>query len=347
MKRSFIFMLLPIALVACGKKEEVAQVKVERPASTIVIGTGSANNSNIYSGEIRARNEVALGFRLGGKIVARLVDAGTVVKAGQVLARLDATDTALQESSASAQYRLAEDEVKRFRELRAKGFVSQSALDAKEAALKSAAAQAGLAHNQAGYTNLVAERSGVVSATLAEVGQVVAAGQAVVRVAQDGEREVAVAIPESRYASLKVGMAAEVELSVDNGETKKYNGRLRELSPAADPASRTYPARVLLTNGDASLALGMTAHVRFSASEKNKGFLVPVSAIFQQGEQAAVWVVGADRAVRLRPVTVAAYRDEGAQISSGVAEGERIISAGVHKLTAGDKVQIAEGGKAQ
>ncbi|MEI7842862.1 MAG: efflux RND transporter periplasmic adaptor subunit [Gallionellaceae bacterium] len=347
MKRSFIFVLLPIALVACGKKEEAAQAKAERPASTIVIGAISADSGNIYSGEIRARNELSLGFRLGGKIVARLVDAGAVVKVGQVLARLDPADTALQESSANAQYRLAEDEAKRFRELRAKGFVSQSALDAKEASLKSAAAQAGLARNQAGYTNLVADRAGVVVATLAEVGQVVAAGQSVVRVAQDGEREVAVAIPESRFASLKVGMPAEIELSGDSAEPKKYSGRLRELSPAADPASRTYPARVLLTNGDASLALGMTAHVRFSAADKKNGFLVPVSAIFQQGEHAAVWVVGQDKTVMLRPVTVAAYRDEGAQISAGVAEGERIISAGVHKLTAGDKVQIMDSGKAQ
>jgi RND family efflux transporter MFP subunit len=346
MKYTFLLLAFSLALVAC-KKEETASVKTERPASTILIGAIGVDSGNVYSGEVRARNEVALGFRLGGKMVARMVDTGAVVKAGQVLARLDASDTALQESSASAQYHLAEDEAKRFRELRTKGFVSQSALDAKEAALKSAVAQVGLARNQAGYTNLVADHAGVVSATLAEVGQVVSAGQAVVRVAQEGEREIAVAIPESRFASLKVGMPAEVELSGDNHEPKKYSGRLRELSPTADPASRTYPARVLLSNGDAQLALGMTAQVRFSANEKKNGFLVPVSAIFQQGEQAAVWVVGQDRSVMLRPVKVAAYRDEGAQIISGVSAGERIVSAGVHKLTAGDKVQIVDVGNAQ
>jgi RND family efflux transporter MFP subunit len=286
-----------------------------------------------------------LGFRIGGKIVARLVDAGAVVKAGQVLARLDAADTALQDSAANAQYRLAEDELKRFRELRAQGFVSQSALDAKEATLKSAAAQAGLARNQAAYTNLVSDRAGVVSATLAEVGQVVSAGQAVVRVAQDGEREVAVAIPESRFAALKPGMPAEVELSGANGEAKKYTGRLRELSPAADPASRTYPARVSLSNSDAQVALGMTAYVRFSASEKGSRFLVPIAAIFQQGEQAAVWIVAQDGRVALRPVVVAAYRDDGALLASGVAAGERIVSAGVHKLTAGEKILLIESGK--
>lgn len=345
MKYTLALLALPIALVACSK-EAAPPANVERPASTYVVGISGADIGNVYSGEIRARHETVLGFRIGGKIVERLVDAGTFVKAGQVLARMDAADTGLQESAAAAQYRLAEEEVKRHRELRDKGFVSQSALDAKENALKAAAAQAGLARNQAAYTNLVSDRAGVVSATLAEVGQVVSAGQPVVRVAQAGEREVAVAIPESRIASLKVGMAAEVELSAGGDDAKRYTGRLRELSPAADPASRTYPARVLLNNGDANVALGMTARVRFGTAEKTSGYLVPISAIFQQGEQAALWVVAQDRSVALRPVTIAAYRDDGALVSSGVVAGERIVSAGVHKLTAGDKIQIIDSGKA-
>lgn len=140
------------------------------------------------SGEIRARHETQLGFRVGGKIIERLVDAGTRVKAGQVLMRLDSGDTGLQSSSAVAQYQLAEADTKRFRELRNKGFVSQFALDAREAALK-AAAQAGLARNQSAYTTLRADHAGVIAATLAEVGQVVSVGQPVLRLAPDGERE--------------------------------------------------------------------------------------------------------------------------------------------------------------
>jgi RND family efflux transporter MFP subunit len=255
----------------------------------------------------------------------------------------------LQESAASAQFRLAEDEVKRYRELRDKGFVSQSALDAKETALKAAAAQAGLARNQAAYTSLLSDRKGVVSATLAEVGQVVSAGQPVLRVAQDGEREVAIAIPESRFAAVKVGMPARIEFG---GAANTVPGHVREISPAADPASRTYAARVSFDANNAKAALGMTARVRLSAPANGDlqnagGLRVPLTAIFQLNDKAAVWVVAADHSVSLRPIEVAAYRDDGALVATGITVGERIVSAGVHKLTAGEKIQIIENGKTQ
>jgi multidrug efflux system membrane fusion protein len=238
---------------------------------------------------------------------------------------------------------LAEAEAKRYRELRDKNFVSQSALDAKETALKAAAAQAGLAGNQAGYTALRADHAGVIAATLAEVGQVVSAGQPVLRLAQDGEREVAIAIPETRYEGLKIGAPADVSLWSAGNEAAHLSGHLRELSPAADPASRTYAARVALRSADAQAALGMTAEVRFKNHDKRDRLVVPLSAIFQQGDQAAVWVVAADHSVSLRKVEVSAYRDNGAVIASGVAAGERIVSAGVHKLNAGEKIRIIEG----
>ncbi len=350
MKYPLAIFVLPLALIACSKETPPPE-KIERPASTLVVGALGADQSNVYSGEIRARYETVLGFRIGGKIIARTADVGDKVKSGQLLARLDAADTGLQESAASAQYRLAEDEVKRFRELRDQGFVSQSALDAKETALKAAAAQAGLARNQANYTSLQSDRTGVISATLAEVGQVVSAGQPVLRVAQDGEREVSIAIPESRFAAIKVGMPALIEISSNGNSTQTIAGHLREISPAADAASRTYPARVSFDAGNAKVALGMTARVRLSDNAKsgaknNSGFRVPLSAIFQQGDKAAVWIVAADRSVSLRPVTVSAYRDDGALISGGIAAGERIVSAGVHKLTAGEKIRIIENGKA-
>jgi len=293
-----------------------------------------------------------LGFRTGGKIIERLVDAGARVQAGQVLMRLDPADSGLQANSAQAQYQLAEAEAKRYRELRDKNFVSQSALDAKETALKAASAQAGLAGNQADYTTLRADHSGVIAAISAEVGQVVSAGQTVMRLAQDGEREVAIAIPETQYAGLKVGAPADVTLwSEGNGNEaaqpgarpRKLVGRLRELSPAADPASRTYAARVALNGADAQAALGMTAEVRFKSHDKRDQLVVPLSAIFQQGDQSAVWIVAADHSVSLRKVVVAAYRDDGAVIASGVAAGERIVSAGVHKLNAGEKIRVIEG----
>jgi multidrug efflux system membrane fusion protein len=365
MKKNIYWMFaLSLLLSACGKEQAIAAATVERPASTIVVGALGDERSNVYSGEIRARYETVLGFRIGGKIIARTVDVGAVVNSGQLLARLDAADTGLQESAAAAQYRLADDEAKRYRELREQGFVSQSALDAKETALKAAAAQAGLARNQAAYTSLLSDRAGVVSATLAEVGQVVSAGQTVVRVAQDGKREVSISIPESRFNAVRVGMPAQIELSAAGNGAQTFAGHVREISPAADPASRTYPARVSLDSGNAAVALGMTARVKISAAgksdaagenaatgkgvaRKDSAYLIPLSSIFQQGEKTAVWIVAADRSVSLRPVEVGAYRDDGALVLSGIAAGERIVSAGVHMLTAGDKIQLIDNGKVQ
>lgn len=345
MKRTLLIVSVAVALTACGKKEEeAAPAKVERPALTHVVGAQAGEGGNVYSGEIRARHEAQLGFRIAGKIVERMVDAGDSVKARQALARLDASDASLQASAAEAQHRVAEADTQRFRELHARGFVSQAALDAKEAALKSAAAQAGLTRNQAAYTVLRADRSGVIAATMAEAGQVVGAGQPVVNIAYDGQREVAIAIPESRLAGLKIGAQAEVTLWAGEGEAR-YAGRLRELAAAADPASRTYAARIALDKPDAKMALGMTARVRFDGGSGEQGYVVPLTAIFQQGDQAAVWIVAADRSVGLRNVKVAAYRDDGAQVAEGLAAGERIVAAGVHMLAPGEKIRIAEGAK--
>lgn len=341
MKRNVLLFVL-VAIFAGCNKEPAPAAKEERPALTIVVGAAATDGGNTYSGEIRARREAQLGFRIGGKIVERLVDVGARVKAGQALMRLDPGDAGLQLGSAEAQHQLAEADAKRYRELRSKGFVSQAALDAKEAALEAAAAQAGLARNQSVYTTLHADHPGVVAAILAEAGQVVDAGQPVLRLAPDGEREVAIAIPEAQLANLKVGAAAEITLLAAGGNFAPLAGRLRELSPAADPASRTYAARVTLTQASPDVALGMTARVRFPADKKNGGLLIPLSAIFQQGKQAAVWIVAADRAVSLRQVEVAAYRDDGAVIVGGLAVGERIVSNGVHRLAAGEKIRIIE-----
>lgn len=350
MRVNLVLIVLAILLSACGKPA-APTAQEGRPAATIVVGYVAPDRANVYSGEVHARHEAVLGFRIGGKIVERLVDAGTQVRKGQVLARLDAIDSRLQESAATAQYRLAEEELNRYRELRDQNFVSQSALDAKETALKAAAAQAGLARNQEAYTSLVSDRDGVVTGTFAEVGQVVVAGQAVVRVAQQGEREVVISVPETRYPSIKIGMSAEIELTATSSNApSKLQGYVREIVPAADAASHTYPVRVSFVAGDAKLALGMTARVRLNESKGNTtkhagSYLIPLTSLFQQGESSAVWIVAADRTVSLRPVVVAEYRDDGVLIASGIAAGERIVSAGVHKLSAGEKVQVIEDGK--
>lgn len=321
------------ALAACG--EPPTPAAPPPVVQTLVLAPTSAAAARTYSGELRARHETMLAFRVGGKLVARLVDVGAVVTPGQTLARLDPTDMALQAGQAEAQRALAESDAKRYGDLRARNFVSAAALEAKETTLAAASAQAALARNQAGYAVLRADKAGAVAQVLAEPGQVVAAGQGVLRIAEAGEIEVAIAVPESQLAGLKPGAAAEIALWAGH---KPLRGKLRELSPVADAATRTYAARVSLLDRDAGLVLGMTATVKF-VQEGGDVLAVPLAAVFQHGGEPAVWVLGADDTVTLRPVVVAAYGDAGAAIATGLAGGERIVAAGVHKLAAGQKVR--------
>lgn len=331
------------AMVLAGCSEQatpLAPLKLVRTLNVGAGGTASPAAGRSYSGEVRARIETTLGFRIGGKIVERLADVGASVKAGQVLARLDPSDAALQATQAEAQKALAAADLARTRDLRAKNFISAAALDARETAFKAAEAQAALAKNQAAYTRLVADRAGVIGQVLAEPGQVVSSGQAVFRLAPDGDREVAISIPENEVGRFKPGQDAEVRLW--SGGDKPIAGRLREIAPAADPVTRTFAARVTLKGADPRLPLGMTATVNFGASAPGGTQLkVPLSAIFQKGDKPAVWKVGADGTVSLQPVTVVAYLDDAALIGEGLSGGEQIVAAGVNLLTAGEKVRVA------
>jgi RND family efflux transporter MFP subunit len=336
MKPVFLPVLAAVLLAACGQESSTPPPPPVL-VKTHLVSQGVTSAGRAHSGEVRARHETSLAFRIGGKMLERKVDVGAAVKAGQLLARLDPADVRLAAEQAEAQRALAVAEAQRYRDLHAKHFVSAAALEAKETALATAKAQAGMARNQAAYASLSADHGGVVAAVLAEPGQVVNAGQPVLRIARDGEREVAIAVPEADMIALKPGMTAEISLW-SGGRT--YQGRLRELSPAADPATRTYAARVSILDADAGLALGMTASVRFSA-EPSPALVVPLATLFQQGEKFAVWIVGSDSTVSLKPVTVAGYTDAGAKIAAGLQPGERIVAAGVHKLAAGQKVRIA------
>ncbi|MCM2288279.1 MAG: efflux RND transporter periplasmic adaptor subunit [Sulfuritalea sp.] len=340
--------LLPFLIAACS--EAPPPPAAPKLVRTMKVGAGDTATDGAqrsYSGEVRARIETTLGFRVAGKIVERRAELGQAVKAGQVLARLDPTDATLQVTQAEAQRALAAADVARYRDLKAKNYISASALDARETAFKAAEAQAALAKNQASYTSLVADRNGVIGQVLAEPGQVVSVGQAVFRLAPDGEREVAIALPEGEVTSFKLGQAAEVSFWAAAGATsgatgKPLVGRLREISPVADPVTRTYAARVSLKKADPLLPLGMSATVRFpSGAPGAANLIVPLTAIFQQGNQPAVWRVGADNTVTLQAVTVSAYTDAGAVVSGGLAGGEQIVAAGVNLLSAGEKVRVA------
>ncbi|MCF8178022.1 MAG: efflux RND transporter periplasmic adaptor subunit [Sulfuritalea sp.] len=341
MKLSIALVSLSIVLAACSVPEPPpAPPKVVR---TLKVGAGDTATLRSYSGEVRARIETVLAFRIPGKMVARLVDVGAQVKPGQVLARLDATDTALQAIQADAQRSLAEADAKRFRDLKAKNFVSQSALDARETTLKAVSAQAALANNQKAYTTLSSNRAGVIGQVLAEPGQVVSAGQAIFRLAPDGDREIAIALPESEVSGFKLGQVAEVSFWAAPGSAQKpLVGRLREVSPAADPVTRTYAARVSLKDADPLLPLGMSATVRFPTDVPGTVKLrVPLAAIFQKGSQPAVWKLNADNTISLQAVTVTEFSDDSAVVGGGLIGGEEIVAAGVNLLSAGEKVRVA------
>lgn len=348
MKNPAAIVVLALFLAACS--EAPPPPAAPKLVRTLKVGAGDPATDGAqrsYSGEVRARIETTLGFRVAGKIVERRAELGQAVKAGQVLARLDPTDASLQLTQAEAQRALAAADVARYRDLKAKNYISASALDARETAFKAAEAQAQLAKNQASYTTLVADRNGVIGQVLAEPGQVVSVGQAVFRLAPDGEREIAIALPENEVTRFKLGQAAEVTFWAAAGATsgatgKPLVGRVREISPVADPVTRTYAARVSLKDADPLLPLGMSATVRFpSGASGAANLIVPLAAIFQQGKQPAVWKVGADGTVTLQAVTVSAYTDAGAVVSGGLAGGEQIVAAGVNLLTAGEKVRVA------
>lgn len=331
-------------LVASGCGKPVATPEPLRPVLTQVVGANGAAGVTTYTGEIRSRYETQLAFRIPGKIAARLVNAGDSVRTGDVLARLDPADTALSQAAAVAQLELTEADLQRYRDLKAKNFVSQSALDAKETSYKAALAQADLARNQSAYTVLRADKPGVIDQISAEAGQVVAAGQGVMRHSRNDALEVVVAVPESRIAGMRVRQPAEIRLWAD--DQARYRGQLRELAAVADAVTRTYAARIAIDNPDARLRLGMTAQVVFSENKavtsSGARVSVPLTAIFQQSGKPAVWVVGADDTLSLRPVEVQAYGEQTAQVLSGLSADERIVIAGVHKLNAGEKIKAVD-----
>jgi RND family efflux transporter MFP subunit len=334
--------LAALAVAACSKPQTPAQPL--RTVRVVKVEDAAAPARLTFPGEVRARHESRLAFRLGGKIVERRVDVGDRVKRGQVLARLDAQDASLNATQAEAARALAEAEAKRYRELRAKNFVSQAVLDAKETALATAAAQAGMARNQAAYTTLTAERDGVVTAVEAEAGQVVAAGQTVLRVAEDGEREIAIAVPETDVEQVRSAGGFTVTLNSLPG--RSWNGRLRELSPSADPATRTFAARIAVPEADASVRLGMSARVEAKVSRGDTAPVLPLSAFFTRDDAAHVWVVDpATQTVALTKVETDGVAGNALRVKAGLAPGQLVVIAGASLLEPGQKVRLPEQAK--
>ena len=348
-------LLAPLLLAAACGNGKVAQEPV-RPVLTQTVVPGASSTRDVYSGEIRARHESDLAFRVGGKLVARTADAGARVSRGAILARLDPEDALLAAQAAAAQlasaqgdHALARAEMERHADLLAKRFISQSAFDAKQNAYNAAKAraeqarsQAAISSNQAAYTTLVADADGVVVSVAAEPGQVVAPGQAILKLARSGEKEVVVNAPESQLARFAVGQAVAVSLWAD--PSTSFPGRVREIAGGADPATRTYAVRVSMPTAPSHVQLGMTANVLFNSSTDPGLVLLPLSALARDGVNPAVWLVDhATSKVKLRGVTVGQYREDGVTITAGLHPGDVVVTAGVHKLRPEQQVRVAQG----
>jgi len=339
-----------LLLSACGNGDKPAEPV--RPVLTITVVPGAAATREVYSGEVRARVETDLAFRVGGKIAARLVDAGSRVKAGQPLARLDPEDARLaaeaaraQLASAEADFALAKSELDRAADLLARKFISQSAFDARQAAFAAAKARvdqvrstAALSANQQSYTTLAADADGVILTTSAEPGQVVAAGQAVMRLARDGEMEVVINVPETQLARLRVGHAVAISLWAEPAAA--VPGQIREVAGGADPVTRTFAVRVTVARAPGTMRVGMTANVALAPATAEKLIVVPLTALTREGKEQAVWVVDAKTGkVQRRPVKVGQLREDGATIESGLASGEVVVAVGAHKLRPDQQVR--------
>lgn len=336
-------------LSACAKPPE--KTEDIRPVRAIVLSSSDVAVNAEFSGEVRARVESRLGFRVGGKIVARKVDVGTVVKHGQVLMQLDPQDLQLSQAQAMAGLRAAETnrdlaraELKRYQELRAKNFVSQAVLDTKDSAFKSAQASVDSAQaayrgqsNQAGYATLVSDADGVVTAVDAEVGQVVTPGTPVVRVAKAGEKEIVIGLPEDKVETLR--RISDVQVRLWANPKDVVAGKIREISPVADPATRTYTAKVTIPDTLSEARLGMTAVVQFASKTPTPQIKVPLTALFYEKATTSVWVVEGG-AVRLVPVTIGGAAGNELILASGVKAGQTVVTAGVNLLKPGQKVKI-------
>lgn len=341
-----------LLLAGCNANTAPAP-KSERPVQVQRVAFGNETAAREFVGVVRARYETDLGFRVAGKIVTRVVNVGDRVRAGDVVARLDPQDLRLQAESAEAEHAAAASnlaqattDLERYTALRTRGYASVADFDRKkwtkdeaEGRLERARRSLDLARNQLGYSDLKADVDGVITATLAEPGQVVAIGQAVARLAHRGEKEAVVALPETWLGEARK-FDATVRLWSDR--ERSYAARLRELSPQADPASRTYAARFTIPDADDSVAFGMTASVTLARASVAPVARLPLAAILNRGNGPLVYVVDESGALVQRPVTVLSFTEDSALVTAGINDGDKIVTLGVQKLEAGLKVRTIE-----
>lgn len=338
-------------LAACSKPDE--QPEPIRSVKVMRVQVGNLQSAVEFAGEVRARTESRLGFRVGGKLLSRPVQVGQRVHAGELLAQLDAQDFQLAADAARAQLAAAQTnrdlalaDLKRFKELRDQNFISGAELERREANYKAAQSQVDQAQaqakgqgNQSAYARLLADGAGVVTAVDAEPGQVLGAGTPVVRLALDGPRDVLFNVPEDKVAAIKVGAQAAVRVW---GSAKEVQAAVREVAASADPVTRTFAVKLALPASE-NLPLGATVTVvpkAFSRAETT-AIMLPTSALQRQGDKAAVWVLDeASMTVQARPIEIATVDGNAVVVASGLEPGMQVVLTGVHVLNQGQKVRI-------
>jgi RND family efflux transporter MFP subunit len=342
--------LVAIALAGCN--DQVAQKPA--PSRPVLVATAhyeAETPERSFVGTIRPRIEADMGFRVAGKVAKRLVEVGQTVEVGQPLATLDEVDLKLQAEQAVAELNAATGVVAqavaaetRAKDLKVKGWTTDAQLDSAKAAADEARARLNraersvdLTKNSLSYATLEADARGVVTATLVEPGQVVAAGQTAIRVARFAEKEAVVAIPETLVGRAKAGAAT---VTLWSEPDRKYEARLREISPSADPATRTYLAKFSLPGAGDKVELGMTATLTLSDPATQRVARLPLSALFRQGGDASFYVVDDKGDITLQPVQVKSYESNDVVITGGVDEGAKVVALGVQKLDPTVKVKV-------
>lgn len=338
-----------LALSGCGSEKAAA------PKATLVktmtVGETAQDVKNSFSGTVHGYFESPLAFQVGGRIMQRYVNSGEKVVAGQALFKVDSKDAEEQAAAAQsslnaaeASYKLAQSTLARYEKLHSVNAISDLAMDQTrnqfdlaDAQLQSAQSALARAENNLGFTVLTADRDGIVGTTMYEVGQVVAAGTPVVSIIDDSKLDIHISFTEKQYGQYSVGMPCQVTFWALPGVT--VEGKVREVAAAPNTSTGTYDAKVTLVDPPADVAVGMTAEVKFDTASHQKGVMIPLTAIATQSENPSVWVVR-DNKVYIQKVEVGRYGEDAVEIVSGLKNGDRVVTAGIGKLSEGEEVRL-------
>lgn len=342
-----------LSVSSCGKQE--TPPPQPRPVRTITVTGGASGETITFTGEIRSRFETDLGFQVGGKLVDRAVDVGATVKRGAVLARMDPTDQSLgvdaarsAVAAARADFDRQRADEARFRDLLERGLTTranflaqQTATKTAQSRLEQAQADLRLSEQKLGYTTLRADEDGVVTRVMVEEGAVLSPGQKVLSIARPSELEVVFDVPDNRIEEIKT--TADLQFALLSTPGALYPARVREISPSADPVTRTFQVKTSIPNPPWNLRLGMNVAVTIPNRTTSSSIALPSTALFQKDKGTAVWVVKQDLTLELRPVQVERYDSNRVVIKEGLRPGDRVVTAGVQRLAAGEKVRLLDG----